>query len=60
MYSLWLKVSRLKERLLIEERVEDLPQHLKQKLIYEIVDRLRSLDAAANGTEQRGQHILQF
>lgn len=46
-------VSRLKERLLTEERVEDLPQHLKQKLIYEIVDRLRSLDAAANGTEQR-------
>ncbi|XP_057783682.1 uncharacterized protein LOC131001332 isoform X2 [Salvia miltiorrhiza] len=47
-------VSQLKERFVSEERVERLPQHLKQKLIYEILDKFRSLDAAANGTEQRG------
>ncbi|KAH6788542.1 dimethylallyl [Perilla frutescens var. frutescens] len=45
-------VSKLNKNF-VSERVEELPQHLKQKLIYEIVDRLRSLDAAANGTDQQ-------
>ncbi|KAK6115851.1 hypothetical protein DH2020_008120 [Rehmannia glutinosa] len=46
-------VTQLKEKIVSEERVVELPQHLKQKLVYEILDRLRSLDAAANATEQR-------
>lgn len=36
-----------------EERVE-LPKHLRQKLIDEIRNRLRSLDGAVNTTEQHG------
>ena len=58
MYSLWLMISQLKEKFASEERVEELPHSLKKKLIHEILDRFRSLDAAANGTEQRGQYIL--
>ncbi|KAI3460246.1 hypothetical protein Pfo_016909 [Paulownia fortunei] len=46
-------VTQLKKKFISEERVLELPQHLKQKLIYEILDRLRSLDAAANATEKR-------
>ncbi|KAL1539225.1 hypothetical protein AAHA92_27872 [Salvia divinorum] len=46
-------ISQLKDKFASEERVEKLPHRLKQKLIYEIVDRFRSLDAAANGTAQR-------
>lgn len=49
-----VKVSQLKESFVSKERVLELPQHLKKKLVYEILDRLRSLDLTANGTEQRG------
>ncbi|KAK4434449.1 hypothetical protein Salat_0607700 [Sesamum alatum] len=46
-------VSQLKKKFTSEERVLELPQSLKHKLINEILDRLRSLDAAANATTQR-------
>ncbi|KAL7127454.1 hypothetical protein ABFS83_14G254300 [Erythranthe nasuta] len=46
-------VTRLKRNFVNEERVVELPQHLRQKLVHEILDRLRSLDSAANATEQR-------
>ncbi|GER29997.1 peptidyl-prolyl cis-trans isomerases [Striga asiatica] len=46
-------VAQLKKRLMNEERVLELPQNLKWKLTDEILERLRSLDAAANATEQR-------
>ncbi|KAI3465370.1 hypothetical protein Pfo_022033 [Paulownia fortunei] len=46
-------VTQLKKTFIREERVVELPRHLKQKLIDEILNRLRSLDAAANTTEQR-------
>ncbi|KAL6521949.1 hypothetical protein OROMI_031826 [Orobanche minor] len=46
-------VTQLKKRFVSEERVVELPQHLKRKLTNEIMDRLRSLDANANITEQR-------
>ncbi|KAL3634226.1 hypothetical protein CASFOL_021280 [Castilleja foliolosa] len=45
--------TQLKKRLISEERLVELPQHLKRKLTNEIIDSLRSLDAAANATEQR-------
>ncbi|KAL3645564.1 hypothetical protein CASFOL_010744 [Castilleja foliolosa] len=45
--------TQLKKRLTSEERLVELPQHLKRKLTNEIIDSLRSLDAAANATEQR-------
>ncbi|GFP94543.1 hypothetical protein PHJA_001598700 [Phtheirospermum japonicum] len=45
--------TRLKKRLISEERSVELPQHWKWKLTNEILDSLRSLDAAANATEQR-------
>ncbi|KAL6504383.1 hypothetical protein OROGR_026306 [Orobanche gracilis] len=46
-------VTQLKKRFVSEERVVELPQHLKRKLTNEIMDRLKSLDANANITEQR-------
>ncbi|CAA0819641.1 Unknown protein [Striga hermonthica] len=46
-------VAQLKKRLMSEERVLELPQNLKRKLTDEILERLRSLDAAANAMEQR-------
>lgn len=51
-----LKVTQLKKRLVREERVVELPQHLRQKLTDEILNRLRSLDSAANSTKQRGEY----
>lgn len=48
-------VKNLKKRLIRDERVVELPQHLRQKLADEILDRLRSLDSAANSTQQRGE-----
>ncbi|KAG6396412.1 hypothetical protein SASPL_142561 [Salvia splendens] len=53
-------ISQLKEKFASEERVEELPHSLKKKLIHEILDKFRSLDAAANGTEQRGQSGLDW
>ncbi|PIN25255.1 hypothetical protein CDL12_01991 [Handroanthus impetiginosus] len=46
-------VKRLKTKFTSEERVVELPPHLKQKLMREILDRLRSLNAGANATQQR-------
>ncbi|KAL8513967.1 hypothetical protein ACS0TY_013182 [Phlomoides rotata] len=46
-------VTQLKKKLTREEGVVELPQHLRQKLTDEILNRLRSLDSAANTTEQR-------
>ncbi|KAL9172420.1 hypothetical protein ABFS82_03G045400 [Erythranthe guttata] len=46
-------VTRLKKRIAKEESVVELPRHLKVKLIDEILNRLRSLDAATNTTAQR-------
>ncbi|KAL2457455.1 hypothetical protein Fot_56269 [Forsythia ovata] len=46
-------VRQLKKDFLKEERVMELPQHLKQKLVHEILARLRSLSAGANTTVQR-------
>lgn len=46
-------VAHLKKKLKSEERVVELSLPLKQKLTYEILDRLRSMGAAPNATEQR-------
>ncbi|CAA2933813.1 uncharacterized protein LOC111408806 [Olea europaea subsp. europaea] len=46
-------VRQLKKDFLKEEKVVELPQHLKQKLADEILVRLRSLNAGANATVQQ-------
>ncbi|KAL3840384.1 hypothetical protein ACJIZ3_024975 [Penstemon smallii] len=46
-------VTKLNKQFTRDERVVEMPRHLRQKLTDEILDRLRSLDAAANATEQR-------
>ncbi|KAG8389998.1 hypothetical protein BUALT_Bualt01G0037600 [Buddleja alternifolia] len=46
-------VKQLKKKIFRKERVVEVPQDLKQKLIDEILERLRSLGAASNPTEQR-------
>lgn len=38
----------------------ELPKHLREKLIHEIRGRLRSLNAAANTTEQHGGFKIDF
>ncbi|KAL2498279.1 hypothetical protein Adt_23829 [Abeliophyllum distichum] len=45
-------VKQLKKGFLREDKVVKLPQHSKQKLINEILARLRGLDARANATQK--------
>ncbi|KAA8528550.1 hypothetical protein F0562_035905 [Nyssa sinensis] len=46
-------VKKIKKELSSEERVFELPQHLKQKITDEILERLRRLNANANISEQQ-------
>ena len=52
------KVKELKE-FNREERVIELPKEVKNKITDEILERLRSLNANANTSEQRSRFILQ-
>ncbi|XP_059634393.1 uncharacterized protein LOC132276800 [Cornus florida] len=46
-------VKEIKEGFLSEEKIIELPQHLKQKITDEILERLRGLNANASSREQR-------
>lgn len=54
---LFEKVKEMKQQFLKEESRIELPKQLKQKILDEILERLRGLRADANVTEQRGQCI---
>lgn len=57
---LYSKVKQLKKDFLREDKVVELPQHSKQKLIDEILVQLRGLDAGANATQKRGVYNYDF
>lgn len=50
-----VKVSQLKKEFLVEEKVVEIPQHLKQKITDEIIATLRGLDDNSNAAMQRGE-----
>jgi hypothetical protein len=58
-FSVFGKVKELKEEFNREETVIELPKEVKNKITDEILERLRSLNANANISEQRSTFIFQ-
>jgi len=58
-FSVFGKVKELKEEFNREETVIELPKEVKNKITDEILERLRSLNANANISEQRSRFIFQ-